>query len=113
MTVERMDRSRITSVLADMVYPVRTWQLSAEADYYGADARTRAALGDLPRGMYASLEAVLDALVQTRQIRCRSDRPIKCLHDQRRSPSSAKPAAPAAPALSPRALRKPELQNNA
>lgn len=58
----RMDAARISGVLAGVRYPARTWQLLAQADAYGADALTRAVLGRLPDGTFASLDAVLAVL---------------------------------------------------
>jgi hypothetical protein len=56
------DPHRLSSVLAGMSYPARTWQLLAEADSYGADAQTREALSRLPVATYADLSAVMAEL---------------------------------------------------
>jgi hypothetical protein len=65
----RMDPARFAAVLAGVAYPARTWQLLAQADHYGADAQTRAALDRLPVGTYANLDAVLAMLWQARNTR--------------------------------------------
>ena len=62
MSRTRTDPARIAAVLAGVAYPARTWQLLAEADYYGADTHTHAELRRLPVGSYESLDAVLAAL---------------------------------------------------
>jgi hypothetical protein len=56
------DPNRVRAVLSGLAYPVRTWQLCAQADAYGADSATREALSRLPVTAYASVDAVLTAL---------------------------------------------------
>ena len=53
---------RLATVLAGLPFPARTWQLVAQAEYYGADWITRAELGRLPAGEYPNLPAVLSAI---------------------------------------------------
>lgn len=60
------DPTRVSAVLADVSYPARTWQLITHADYYGADAVTRAELHHLPVDTYQDLAAVI-ATVATQQ----------------------------------------------
>lgn len=62
---------RLASVLDGVIYPARTWQLLAQADYYGADHRTRTELARLPADMYPSLNAVLVVLNQMHRPRPR------------------------------------------
>ena len=62
MSRTRTDPVRVAAVLAGVAYPARTWQLLAQADYYGADTHTHAELRCLPVGSYESLDAVLAAL---------------------------------------------------
>jgi hypothetical protein len=63
------DASRIATVLAGIRFPVLAWQLVAQADYYGADAQTRAELAALPAGEYPNLPAVLARLREARNVR--------------------------------------------
>lgn len=62
MFIPRVDPTRLADVLAGMPYPARTWQLVAQADYYGADRHTRTELSRLPSGTYRDLDAVVDML---------------------------------------------------
>lgn len=64
--MEIYDWGQVQAVLAGLIYPVRTWQLYAQADAYGADAHTREALSRLPVRTYPSLDAVLTELHATR-----------------------------------------------
>jgi hypothetical protein len=57
-----MDPQRLAAVLAGLSFPARTWQLLAQADYYGVDHQTRCALSDVPLGTYDSLDVVLAML---------------------------------------------------
>jgi hypothetical protein len=57
-----MDHQHLAPVFSGLMFPARTWQLMAEADYYGADYHLRAALSRLPEGDYLDLAAVLGAL---------------------------------------------------
>ena len=59
------DTARVTTVLDGVTYTATTGQLLAQADYYGADIATRAALGNLQVGTYSNLEAVLAVLRET------------------------------------------------
>jgi hypothetical protein len=59
---------RICAVLAGVTFPAMRWQLLAQADYYGADHRSRAELADLPEGRYADIATVQRALRQVRRL---------------------------------------------
>jgi hypothetical protein len=61
-----MDAVRLSRVLAGLRFPAHTWQLIAQADYYGADWRTRAELSQLPDAEYPNLAAVLAAVARQR-----------------------------------------------
>jgi hypothetical protein len=63
------DASRIATVLAGIRFPALAWQLVAQADYYGADAQTRAELAALPAGQYPNMPAVLAKLREARCVR--------------------------------------------
>lgn len=56
------DGRRIAQVLAGLTFPAAKWQLLMQAEYYGADAPTRAQLWALRVGTFADLTAVLEAL---------------------------------------------------
>ncbi len=56
------DAARITAVLAELVFPARTWQLIAQADFYGADWQTRTELARLPAGMFPTVDGVIAAI---------------------------------------------------
>lgn len=53
---------RISAVLAGLSFPAMRWQLLTQADYYGADHRSRSELAGLPEDRYADIEAVHRAL---------------------------------------------------
>jgi hypothetical protein len=58
-----VDPADIATVLDGIAFPARTWQLLAQADYYGAGGgRIRADLGRLPNRVYPSLAAVIATL---------------------------------------------------
>ena len=52
----------IAVVLEGVTYPARTWQLLAQADYYGVDTHTREQLHRLPIDTYTGPDAVLAVL---------------------------------------------------
>ena len=58
----RMDHQHLAGVLTGVSFPARTWRLVAQADYYGADCHTRAALDRLPPGIYDSLDVVVSMI---------------------------------------------------
>jgi hypothetical protein len=58
----RAESMGIAQVLDGLRFPAARWQVIAQADYYGADAVTRAQLVTLPVGAYTDLGAVLVAL---------------------------------------------------
>jgi hypothetical protein len=62
MFIPGVDPTRIADVLAGVPYPARSWQLLAQADYYGADRHTRTELSRLPIGTYRDLNAVVETL---------------------------------------------------
>jgi hypothetical protein len=62
MFIPQVDPTRLADVLAGVPYPASTWQLLAQADYYGADRHTRTELSRLPIGTYRDLNAVVAAL---------------------------------------------------
>jgi len=53
---------RLGHVLAGLRFPATRWQLVAQADYYGADSKSRTELGRLPAGLYRDLAAVISAI---------------------------------------------------
>ena len=61
---------RLGHVLAGLGFPAVRWQLVAQADYYGADSRSRTELGRLPAaGPYRDLAAVISAVRATGGLR--------------------------------------------
>jgi hypothetical protein len=62
MPESHMDHQHVAPVFSGLMFPARTWQLIAQADYYGADYHLRAALSRLPDGDYVDLAAVVGAL---------------------------------------------------
>lgn len=64
-----LDDSRVAAVLAGLRFPALTWQLVAQADYYGADVQTRSELAALPIGEYPNFLAVLTKLREVRSVR--------------------------------------------
>lgn len=59
---------RISRVLAGMPFPAMRWELLTQADYYGADHRSRTELAALPEGRYADMTAVHQALRRARRL---------------------------------------------
>jgi hypothetical protein len=53
---------RLRHVLAGLSFPAQRWQVIAEAEHYGADARTRQELRVLPDARFESYAALLWAL---------------------------------------------------
>jgi hypothetical protein len=53
---------RLRHVLAGLAFPAQRWQVIAEAEHYGADARTRQELRVLPDARFESYAALLWAL---------------------------------------------------
>ncbi|MDQ2706221.1 MAG: hypothetical protein M3Z25_00610 [Actinomycetota bacterium] len=56
------DVFRVTTGLAELLFPAKTWQLIAQAEHYGADRDTRAELGRLPLGTYRDVCVVIAAI---------------------------------------------------
>jgi len=56
------DTVRLTHVLFGLTFPALKWQLVAQADYYGADMKSRTELDRLPTGLYRDLAAVISAV---------------------------------------------------
>ncbi|MGE3413848.1 MAG: DUF2795 domain-containing protein [Dehalococcoidia bacterium] len=52
---------RLRAVLAGQTFPAERWELLATAEFYGADARTRAELRDIPAGRYLTIAQVAEA----------------------------------------------------
>ena len=57
---------RLTPILAELAFPAAPWQISAAADFYGADSHTLWILRGLRAGTYPSLRAVVQELSPTR-----------------------------------------------
>ena len=53
---------RLRHVLAGLSFPAQRWQVIAEAEHYGADARTRRELRTLPDARFDSYASLLWAL---------------------------------------------------
>lgn len=53
---------RLRPVLAGLSFPAQRWQVIAEAEHYGADARTRQELHVLPDARFESYASLLWAL---------------------------------------------------
>jgi hypothetical protein len=73
---------RLTPVLVELAFPAAPWQISAAADYYGADSHTLWILRGLRARTYPSLRAVVQELTAT-------------------GPAPPRPAAPAPPPAAP------------
>ncbi|MGD9528047.1 DUF2795 domain-containing protein [Pseudonocardia sp.] len=52
---------RLRAVLASQKFPAERWELLAAAEFYGADARTRAELRAIPVGRYSTIAQVAEA----------------------------------------------------
>ena len=52
---------RLRAVLASQTFPAERWELLAAAEFYGADARTRAELRGIPAGRYPTIAHVAEA----------------------------------------------------
>ena len=83
----------LAQVLAGLSYPARTWQLLAQADYYGADYSTRAELARLPVGTYDSLDAVLEGLLGVQRRRESITRVPHVAPATRATPATPQPRA--------------------
>jgi hypothetical protein len=59
------DTVRLAQVLSGLTFPALRWQLIAQADYYGADTKSRTELDRLPTGLYRDLAAVISAVNAT------------------------------------------------
>lgn len=68
---EATEAARLMSVLADMQFPARSWQLIAHAEHRGADWISRAELRGLPEGRYLTLPEVLVAARDARRAKGR------------------------------------------
>lgn len=53
------DALRLTSLLADLRFPARKWELTTYAEDRGADGTSRRELAGLPEGLYRDLDAVV------------------------------------------------------
>lgn len=58
----------VTSVLQDCRYPVRVWEILAEADHWGVSPVLRRRFADLPAAAYDSLQQILEALGASRNL---------------------------------------------
>jgi hypothetical protein len=56
---------RLTEILGDLTYPAEKWRITACADIYGVDTRTRRALYALPARAYENEEEVMAALPES------------------------------------------------
>jgi hypothetical protein len=56
------DTPRLSQILGDLTYPAEKWQVTACADIYGVDMRTRRALYRLPARTYHDARDVAAAL---------------------------------------------------
>jgi Protein of unknown function (DUF2795) len=63
---ERRVLEMLASILADLRYPARLWQIVATAESYGADADTMTRLHRLPAVDYASLRHVAQTYIRDR-----------------------------------------------
>jgi hypothetical protein len=53
---------RLADVLDAVRFPAMKWQLVTQADYYGADIRSRTELNQLPVGLYRDLDTVISTV---------------------------------------------------
>jgi hypothetical protein len=60
-------RQRLQQVLAGQEFPAERWELIVGADFYGADALTKAELHALPAVRFRSLADVLHAVERVRK----------------------------------------------
>ena len=63
MTVEI---SQVAAVLGELRYPAAKWQILVEADHYGTNGPTKAALWALPVAQYHSFDDIRAALIPLR-----------------------------------------------
>ena len=54
--------ARLTAVLSGLQFPAWSWEIIAQADYYGADIYTKTELAALPEGKYLDLAAAIEAV---------------------------------------------------
>jgi hypothetical protein len=59
------DMPRLSEILGDLTYPAEKWQVTACADIYGVDMRTRRALYSLPVRTYRDVEDVTAELTES------------------------------------------------
>jgi hypothetical protein len=62
------DMPRLSEILSDLTYPAEKWRVTACADIYGVDMRTRRALYGLPARTYRDAEDVTAALTESSAI---------------------------------------------
>jgi hypothetical protein len=58
------NNERLLEILSDLTYPAEKWRVTACADIYGVDLRTRRALYGLPARTYRDAEDVTAALTR-------------------------------------------------
>jgi len=63
---------RLSEILGDLTYPAEKWRVTACADIYGVDMRTRRALYGLPARSYRDVEDITSALGEFAGRRSRS-----------------------------------------
>jgi hypothetical protein len=61
------DALRLTSLLADLRFPARKWELTTYAEDRGADGTSRRELAGLPEGLYRDLDAVVSMVSAAKQ----------------------------------------------
>jgi hypothetical protein len=71
------DELRLGSVLSDVQFPARSWQLIAHAEHRGADWKSRAELRSLPPGNYRDLDSVLAMIRRLREAGTASAAPLR------------------------------------
>lgn len=59
------NNDRLGEILSDLTYPAEKWRVTACADIYGVDLRTRRALYGLPARTYRDAEDVTAALTRS------------------------------------------------
>jgi hypothetical protein len=59
------DTPRLLEILGDLTYPAEKWQVTACADIYGVDMRTRRALYGLPARTYRDADDVAATLTES------------------------------------------------
>ena len=67
---------RLRYVLAGLSFPAQRWQVIAEAEHYGADARTRSELRALPEARFETFAALLWALERATATTRAASRPV-------------------------------------